>query len=316
MSSGAVTAEFAAGVRGLAEAELPDEVDRVARDSLLMAIAGAIGASAHPAVERAVAVWSDHGGQPEVPVLGRRERLDLLGATVANGAAAYAGGQADPLMRPAWAPTSMAAALGLGYVLDVSGAEVLRAFALGREVQARLARGLKADEGHPWNDAAVCAPVGCAVTAGLLLELDDDRMRTAMGIAAAQLLGHREVDGTMIEPYLVGKGAANGVHAALLAQDGLTGATTVLEHVRGFFAVIAPERGDPASVLEDLGDRWLLLEGVPPADADARTQVARIVDPVLPAGGAEVLIDAVGELGAATSVRALIEAGTRREGAA
>ena len=69
--------------------------------------------------------------------------------------------------------------------------------------------------------SGVAGPVGAAAAAGRLLGLDPSALRSALTIAAAQAAGTQEALGTMTKPLHLGKAAANGVEAALLAQAGL-----------------------------------------------------------------------------------------------
>jgi 2-methylcitrate dehydratase PrpD len=109
-----------------------------------------------------------------------------------------------------------------------------------------------------WHITGTCAPLGAAVAAGLVLGLDADRLNHALGVAASQTLGQREGFGSMVKPFHPGKGAANGVLAALLAERGFTAPVNALENPRGYFAVLSPNGHRPETVLDGLGSRWEL----------------------------------------------------------
>lgn len=312
MISTSPTAELAERLRAAAGAGLGDAVGPAVLAAAATALTSMMDVD-DAAATRVAAHLEEHGGAAGVPVVGRPERLDALGATLLSGmviavAETRASGAPTPI-----AP-SLAAMLGVGAVEDVPGDRALTALALGCEVQSRLAAHA-GDAGERWDLTTVCGPVGAAVTAALSLDLSVHQLRTSMGIACAQLLGHRASAGTPISPFLIGKGAANGVHAALLARDGLTSAETVLEHPRGFFAVVALGDAPEAAPLTDgLGERWGWLD-----DALTERPTAPALTAALePALGtdADGFVAALLALPDAGTVRELAEAGSRTEVAA
>ena len=112
-------------------------------------------------------------------------------------------------------------------------------------VTAAIAAGLSAaaivasrlEDWGGWSSATVAAAIGAGVTAGLLLGLDEPRLRAAIGICATQAAGLRAAAGTDAFPLQVGKAAFNAVEAALLARAGLTAPAEPLDGRRGLFAL-------------------------------------------------------------------------------
>ena len=100
---------------------------------------------------------------------------------------------------------------------------------------------------------------GAAIAAGILLDLDEERMAWALGIAGTQSSGLREVFGTMTKPFHPGKAAQNGLLAALLAKRGFTSSKEILEAKRGFANVLAPEH-DLSKVNCNWGVEWELAK--------------------------------------------------------
>jgi 2-methylcitrate dehydratase PrpD len=222
----------------------------------------AVGASAHPIVDGVVrAHRMASGAGAGVPVLGRREELDVYAAALAVGTAAHLDDYDDTDLATVIQPGAacLGAALALGWSNQTDGARVVRAVGLGVETQLRLGLAL-ADAHHDagWDVTGTCGVIGAAVTAGLLAGLDDTTLATAIGLAASQTVGHREGFGTAVKPLNVGKAAANGVLSALLARAGLTAPLTSLDGPTGFFAVLSSQ-AEPDVVLDVLGTRWYLL---------------------------------------------------------
>jgi hypothetical protein len=97
----AVTMELAQALHELARRPVP--LSEVATQALLRALARAIGWSRSAPVGLLVDHFTEHGGTGVVPLLGRRERLDVLAATVVHGTAATLGsgrGQTDGTVAP------------------------------------------------------------------------------------------------------------------------------------------------------------------------------------------------------------------------
>jgi 2-methylcitrate dehydratase PrpD len=131
-------------------------------------------------------------------------------------------------------------------------------FVLGCEAQLRVGNAIS--PGHydaGWHITGTCGVIGAAVAAGLLAGLDGPGLEHAVGIAASQTLGHREAFGSMTKAFHPGQAAANGIMAALLAEDGFTGSADVFTAPRGFFAVLAPD-ADAGALLDGFGTRWEL----------------------------------------------------------
>jgi len=77
----------------------------------------------------------------------------------------------------------------------------------------------------------------------------------ALGIAATQSSGLREMFGTMVKPMHPGNAARNGLLAALLASKNFTSAEQGIEGRRGFANVLATQR-NYAEITERLGETW------------------------------------------------------------
>jgi 2-methylcitrate dehydratase PrpD len=96
---------------------------------------------------------------------------------------------------------------------------------------------------------------GAAAAAGKILQLDERTMSWALGIAATQSAGLREMFGTMCKAFHPGRAAQNGLTAALLAAKGFTSSEASLEAPRGFAQVLSGER-DFGKLTDRLGETW------------------------------------------------------------
>lgn len=254
------TRTLAEAIVTLAQRPLGADVRRSAERSLLNVLATTIGAAHADAVDATLAFAAATGAQGEVAVLGRSDRVAPLTGALIAGIAAHYDDFDDTHLETVIHPS----AAGLGALLavepsvDVTGEQVLTAFALGIEAQLRI--GSAMSPGHydtGWHITGTCGVLGSAVTAGLLLGFNADQMEQVLGVAASMSVGVREAFGTMTKPYHPGRAAANGVIAARLVAAGGTGPTDVLEREHGFYDALALGI-DWGRVVDGLGEHWEL----------------------------------------------------------
>lgn len=256
-----MTREFCAALAAQAEMKLPPALRRMAERSLLNVLGTSIAASRYPSVEIALRTGRALSGAPTSPIPGRVELLDAYHAAIVTGLAAHIDDFDDThlatVIHPAAVP--MATVLALGTWRDVRGSIALRAFALGCEAQLRVGTAISPwhyDVG--WHITGTCGVIGAAVAAAIVIGLDAQRLENAVAIAASTALGQREAFGTMTKGFHAGQAAANGILAALLAEQGFTGTKDVFEAARGFFAVMTTQTNPQA--LAGIGEHWALLE--------------------------------------------------------
>lgn len=288
------TRGLADGLHELAQQGLPEPVRAAAVRALLGTTGVAVGAAGDPHVERLVRHALSVGGGGRCPVPGRRERLDALSAALVVGVAArVAAVGVEPVAQGGPEAVVVAAALPVLACRGTEPGRLLDALALGLEVQARVGAALS-DAGAGWDLTGTVGPVSAAVTAGVLLGLDADRLRHAVAVATSTTLGHREAFGTPVQAFHPGKAAANGLLAAVLAERGFTGAETALEGPRGLLRGLAAT-GDLAALTTALGTSWHVLDDGLDDDRrpgqherlDART--AELVEGTLPGRGHAVV---------------------------
>jgi 2-methylcitrate dehydratase PrpD len=240
---------------------MPDAVAEAAGCCLTDWVGVALRGSTEPLAEALDAVLAAAGGEPQATVLGRGRRTSALLAALANGAQSHALDFDDthlPSIVHGSAPVAPAV-LALAEWRRCPGSLALAAFVAGFEVETRIGRVIGprlADRG--WHVTAVLGHFGAAAAAGKLLGLDAAQLSRALGIAGTQAAGLEQSFGTMCKPLHPGKAAMNGILAALLAREGFTGPTGMLDEPRGLAGTFlgAP---DLTPALEDLGKRWEIL---------------------------------------------------------
>jgi 2-methylcitrate dehydratase PrpD len=261
MSAPDLSERFAGRLSELAALGIPGDVRAHAVDLIYNGLAVAVDAAREPSVDAAVQVALETGGTGSAPVPGRPEQLGAIDSAMATATAMqvidFDDTHLDTVIHPT--ATALAAVLGLGTELESPGELALTSFVLGCEAALHVGLAMPGHYEAGWHISSTCGVIGAAIAASVLLRLDAARMRHALGIAASQTTGHRVNFGTDVKPLQVGRAAANGVLAALLARDGFTGPARPLEGPRGYFRALAPDGARPEAVCGGLGEQWELL---------------------------------------------------------
>ena len=243
--------------------DLPPEVVHEASRALLNWLGCAIGASHHETVDNAVAALQPFFGPAQAQLLGRREKADALRASLINGISSHVldfddtHARAVHVSAPVWP-----ALLAFGEWKGATGAQLIHAFALGVETEVRV--GLSVFPEHydkGYHITGTAGVFGAAAAIGKLLNLNEQQMVWALGIAATQSAGLREMFGSMCKSFHPGSAAHNGFAAALMAQQNFTSAAAGIEGKRGFGNVMSG-KFDPAIITNDLGKTYELSQNM------------------------------------------------------
>lgn len=231
-----------------------------AKKSILNWMGVAIGAANHESVNMLLELAEELNNPGQISILGRKEKTDLLFASLINGMSSHIFDYDDTHLDTIHHPSGPVApvVIALGEKLNLSGKEILKAFILGCETELRISNAVcpsHYDKG--WHVTSTAGVFGAAVAAGILLNLNHIQMTYALGVAGTQAFGLREVFGTMTKPFHPGKAAQNGLLAALLAKKGFTSSQQIIEAKRGFANVLAPE-SNLNEIIDGWGERWEL----------------------------------------------------------
>lgn len=242
--------------------ELPPEVMHEARRALVNAFATALAGCREPGVRSAARVLSRLAGQDgECTVIGHADGAGLLQAASLNAMSINVFDFDDTHIPTILHPTApiLPVVFALAQTRRVSGRELLAAFAVGVEVECRIANAISPwHYQRGWHITSTCGVFGAAAAAGRLLGLDERAMRWALGNASAQSSGLVETLGTMSKSIGVGNAASNGIVSALLAAEGFEGPDEPLLGPRGFLRVVG-DRIDEAALSHGLGQSWQLM---------------------------------------------------------
>jgi len=228
---------------------------------------GVILAGARDPGCKLLAQWvKDQEAASRATVIGQGFRSSPLLAALANGHASHALDYDDS---GHYSTQTLPAALALGEPAHVSGAKILQAYVLGREVCSRLDAAfdagrekLRGPTYRGWHHTGTNGSLGAAAAAAVVQGLDMETMKTAFGIAANGACGLRANMGTMAKALVSGNAARNGVMAATLAERGFTAEKSILETSQGMADAFCNESDiDWHSLTRDLGKRYELARG-------------------------------------------------------
>ncbi|WP_265502595.1 MmgE/PrpD family protein [Paracoccus beibuensis] len=253
-----VTRMLAEWVVGLDGSDIPDEVRREGLRTFVNWVGCAVGGARHETVDAALRAVMPFSGERNATVLGRPERLDPLHAALLNGITSHVLDYDDTHLKTIIHPAGPVASalLALSEIRPMSGEDFLTALIIGVEVECRIGNSVYPhhyDRG--WHITGTSGVFGAAAAVGKAIGLDRQRMQWALGLAATQSSGLREMFGTMTKSFHPGRAAQNGMMSALMAEAGFDSSERALEAPRGF-ATVMSDKQDWSEILDDLGTRW------------------------------------------------------------
>lgn len=243
--------------------DYPQAAVHMAKLAFLDWLGSAAAGGGQEPFKKALAVIREQGGRPQATLLPTGEKTSCLNAALGNGLASHIV-ELDDVHRAAIIHAGaavMPAALAVAELTGSDGRQLLEAIVAGYEVAIRVGEAVTPSHYYFWHTTGTCGAFGAAAAAGKILNLSTDQLVWALGNAGTQAAGLWEflADGAMSKHLHPGKAAQNGVLAALLAGEGFTGATQILEGDRGFCRATAP-RFDLTKVTAGLGQSPYKIE--------------------------------------------------------
>ncbi|MQA92779.1 MAG: hypothetical protein GEU90_21580 [Gemmatimonas sp.] len=243
-----------------APAEVVEKARACIRDTVGVALAGARSPWARSAIAAALSEGPD-GGPAHVVGTARSTSASL--AALANGTSGHSLDFDDDNAQVHAGAAVVAVGLAVGEVVNASGQEFVRSVIVGYETAVRVAWAMDPDAlyARGFHPTGVCNAFGSAMTAGVLLGLDEKRLVDAIGIVGSMAGGLLEfyTDGAMTKRLHGGHPASCGVMAAKLASHGFTGPATVFEGPFGALRAYAGEATRPDEITRGLGTDFKIL---------------------------------------------------------
>lgn len=241
---------------------VPDEVREGARrgviDLLGVMIAGGADESMTPLLDYARTTYGEGGAT----AIAMDEPMVPEAAALVNAAAGHVldfddcfdpfGGHPSVVVLPPL--------LALAETLRLPAGPVLDAYAIGVEVTGVMGKALNMTHyERGWHPTATIGILAAAASAARLLDLGEDGIKRALGIAGAFAAGTKASFGTFLKPAQVGFAAARGLAAARLARLGMDAPDFPVDGRHSFDAVFNGKDADWSS-LAQLGSHWAMRD--------------------------------------------------------
>lgn len=237
-----IAQRLAAYAASLRYEDLDDATIELAKTHLADALGCGIAAFKEKPVRIARKIALARGSNAGSTVLGTRTRTSPDVATFANGAAirhydlndVYAGKE---IGHPS---DNIAACLAQAEAEQAHGRDLILAIVLAYEIDCRLMDAASISS-HGWDHPNFSLPAA-ALAAGKLMKLSEAQLEQSVNLA---LSGHLALNQTRVQTMSNWKGLAdaeaarNGVFAASLAREGLTGPAPIFEGTAGFFKQVS-----------------------------------------------------------------------------
>jgi len=244
---------------GIPEAALP-----IIRSGFIDTIATMLAAKDEPVTRIVTAhVRAKRSPIAEASLLLGNERAPAPDAALINGAAGHALDYDDVALSGHPSTVLVPAILAEGEAVGASGLDCMRAYLLGYETWAELiGRDSHSIHTKGWHPTGVYGTVAAAAAVAALRNLDFERTRHAIALAASMSSGLTANFGTMTKPFHAGRAASNGIEAVRLAMAGLTASEDAFEHSTGGLLHALSPQGDTdrTTPAVNLGREWAILE--------------------------------------------------------
>ncbi|MEP6493377.1 MAG: MmgE/PrpD family protein [bacterium] len=266
MSHPSPTRELSEFVASLQYSHIPPAIVESAKDLFVDWLGSALaGRGARPveALTNFAESMGPANGACEILPSAEGATTSPLFAALINGAASHVVEQDDVHNGAVFHPATVIfpAVVAVGQAERKSGRDVLVAAIAGYEVGIRVGEFLGRSHYTVFHTTGTAGTVAVAAAVANLLGLDADATQHAFGTAGTQAAGLWEFlrDGADSKQIHTAKAAADGLLAAYLARDGVTGARRILEGAQGMAAGMSTD-ADASRLTAGLGTRWATAE--------------------------------------------------------
>lgn len=252
MPKDTVSRILARHVLGIRYESLPTRVITLAKVCIMDQLGVQLRGATLPWAQPAYSMVRDMGCRGESTVVYYGDRTNASYAAYVNSTFGHSCEMDDQGVGTHAGAIVVAPSIALGEVSGASGNDLIRAVVAGYEAMGRIGLTKSTDtRGFHMIDA----PFAAATSAGILLELDEDAMVNAYGIAGSHSGGLTEYDqvGGEVKRLHAGLGSRGGVQCAILANKGLTGPRTVFEGRRGIVQAFRGPDANPQNIVNGLG---------------------------------------------------------------
>jgi 2-methylcitrate dehydratase PrpD len=261
--------------------ELPSSLVHETKRILMDSVGCILGAQTIDKGKMSLSLGKRLGGNPEATIFGLGDKVSLMTAVLVNGELMFTLDYHNIMSNAHDGTYILPAVLAFAESNGASGQEIILASALGCEISSRLAMAVgqhavgvmgaggriqpQAESQGPRRLGNAYSNFGAAAGAGRLLGLDLNTMNHALGLAGhlcmiltKQRWGNSEV--RYLSKYgIPGWQGTGAVMAVLLAEEGYSGDTNVLDGKTGFAHMCGYSEWQPEKITEELGKTWWYL---------------------------------------------------------
>jgi len=246
--------------------DLPKVVVKAAKNCILDTLGVILGASGIvPESDQVVRMVKEMGGKDESTIIGCGGKVPACMAAFANGSMSHAldyDDIVDEAMVHVTAPVLPAALAFAEHLGKVSGKDFITAIALGNDVVARMGLAITrraSGDKEDWHLTVLFGIFGATAACGKLLNFNEDRMASALGVALNQASGSMQMaysTGTPLRGMYNAFPAKGGVISALMAERGLGGPKDSFQSKCGLFELYFNGDYNAAPLTDGLGKRY------------------------------------------------------------
>ena len=256
-----VTERLAQHISSASFDTMPLEAVEAAKVVILDGLAVTLAGSQETAAQIVADYAREMGGNPQCSVFGHGFKTSPPMAAFVNGVAGHVLDY-EVMWHPATHATSptLPGILALAESRGADGKDIVTALITGFEVQGRIrvaSAHLSLEGFHPPGLVGV---MGSAAAGSVMLGLDVQQTRMALGMAASRAGTVSANTGTMTKSTHCGNAGRMGLEAALLAARGFTANANIFEHETGYAAVLFGDGFDLEAVTRDFGNPYRLVD--------------------------------------------------------
>ena len=241
--------------------DLPAQIVEISKKEVLDTLGVAIAGAGRAGIPELLKLLSSFGGKKQSSVITAGKRMPVIFAIQINASMMHALDYDDAMDNTAahTGAISVPVCFALSeYLGKISGKQCITALALGADLQARLGLATRYKIGmvkSGWFYASLYGYLTSAAVAGKMIGLDADKLINAFGLAYQKTSGNQQavIDGALAKRMAVGFAASGGVLAALMAENGITGAKNCLEGEYGLYNMYHRGGYDREALLSGLG---------------------------------------------------------------
>jgi 2-methylcitrate dehydratase PrpD len=215
--------------------DFDEETLKHTKNLCLSEIGMCLGGTKIPDGQAAISYVKEYGAPAEAGVIGAGFRTSAELAALANGTTSHATEYEDVgFPETMYTCGIFPAGFALAEKYGLSGKDLIQLNILGYEVGSVLStQGLTASK-RGFQIASVFATIGVSAMAAKALKLGVNETMLALSLAASAACGLQKQTGTGAHVYEAGIVGMNGIMAAKLAKQGLTGRKDIFEIEGGF----------------------------------------------------------------------------------